>query len=106
MHGGKRPGAGRKPSVKNKMLEYAMQIASEGISPLDYMLEVLRNPKNSQAMRLDAAKAAAPYVHPRLAQIEHRPGDGGAGTQIVFLGGVLASPAPMIEMQKMDETVN
>lgn len=101
MRGGKRPGAGRKSLAKTKMLEYAINIASEGLSPLDYMLEVLRDTSNPQAVRLDAAKAAAPYVHPRLAQIEHRPADGAEG-QIVFLGGVLASPAPTIEMQKMD----
>jgi hypothetical protein len=43
-------------------------------------------------MRLDAAKAAAPYVHPRLAQIHQANTDGEAieSNAVIFLGGVLA----------------
>jgi len=46
------------------------QALSTGISPLDYMLGLLRNEQNDQAMRFEAAKAAAPYVHARLSSIE------------------------------------
>jgi hypothetical protein len=42
-----------------------------GITPLDYMLQVLRAPESDAAARIDAAKAAAPYVHPKLSAIEH-----------------------------------
>ena len=41
-----------------------------GISPLEYMLSVLRDPKASQDRRDAAAKAAAPYLHPRLQYTE------------------------------------
>lgn len=41
------------------------------LSPHAYMLRVMRNPQNSQEVRLEAARAAAPYSHPRLAQVEH-----------------------------------
>jgi hypothetical protein len=41
-----------------------------GISPLDYMLGLLRDEDNSTENRFEAAKAAAPYVHARLASIE------------------------------------
>lgn len=34
------------------------------------------------AMRFEAAKAAAPYIHPRLAAVEHS-GPGGGALQIV-----------------------
>jgi hypothetical protein len=44
---------------------------AEGISPLAYMLRILRDEEQDQATRMDAAKAAAPYVHARLATIEH-----------------------------------
>jgi hypothetical protein len=44
---------------------------AEGISPLAYMLRILRDEGQDQATRMDAAKAAAPYVHARLATIEH-----------------------------------
>ena len=44
-------------------------IAAEGPTPLDYMLQVMRDEAAEPAKRLDAAKAAAPYVHPRLASV-------------------------------------
>ncbi len=39
--------------------------------PLDYMLQILRNELKNDEERMDAAKAAAPYVHARLAAVEH-----------------------------------
>ncbi len=42
-----------------------------GISPLDYLLQVMRDPSGDSGARLEAAKAAAPYVHPKLSAIEH-----------------------------------
>ena len=39
--------------------------------PLDYMLQVLRDPEASPAERKWAAEKAAPYVHPRLQTVEH-----------------------------------
>ncbi len=34
--------------------------------PLDYMLRVMRDPKKPLEVRLEMAKAAAPYLHQRL----------------------------------------
>jgi hypothetical protein len=45
------------------------EIAASGATPLDYMLQVMRDEGQELAKRLDAAKAAAPYVHPRLASV-------------------------------------
>lgn len=41
-------------------------LAAQGITPLDYMLGIVRNESEDKTVRLDAAKAAAPYVHARL----------------------------------------
>lgn len=41
------------------------------LMPLDYMLQVLRDPEASPAERKWAAEKAAPYLHPRLQTIEH-----------------------------------
>src|SRR4051812_14844626 len=41
-------------------------LAAQGITPLDYMLGIVRNETEDKTVRLDAAKAAAPYVHARL----------------------------------------
>lgn len=85
--GGKRAGAGRKAgAVTKRTREIADAAMSDGITPLEYMLEVMRKepnpmlePKDELAaigLRFEAAKAAAPYMHPRLAAIEHTGGDG------------------------------
>jgi hypothetical protein len=44
-------------------------ILGAGATPLEHMLQVMRDEKAEPAKRLDAAKAAAPYVHPRLASV-------------------------------------
>lgn len=69
--GGKRPGAGRKPGAPNKATaQKRAEIVASGLTPLDYMLSVLRDEAVPRDVRLDAAKAAASYVHPRLSAIE------------------------------------
>ena len=70
-HGGKRTNAGRKPGVANRITREAVERAAEGGEmPLDYMLRVMRDPVAEQSRRDDMAKAASPYVHPKLAQID------------------------------------
>jgi hypothetical protein len=70
-HGGPRNGAGRKPGQATKLNQQAREQALEGgISPLDYMLSILRDETVDKAERMDAAKAAAPYVHARLSSAE------------------------------------
>lgn len=76
--GGQRPGSGRKRGSANvKTSEIARRAAAEGITPLEYMLNVLRDDSAEPNLRFEAAKAAAPYMHPRLAAIEHTGKDGG-----------------------------
>lgn len=74
--GGARPGAGRKPGGRNKITQEAIAKASDGLSPLDYMLSVLRDEGQDLSVRLDAAKAAAPYCHAKLATVDHKSSDG------------------------------
>lgn len=70
-HGGSRPGAGRpKGSVNRRTRELQERVEASGLSPLDYMLSVMADTSLDQAMRLDAAKSAAPYVHARLSSTE------------------------------------
>lgn len=70
--GGKRAGAGRKKGSKNrKTSEIAMKAAGEGITPLEYMLKVMRDKNADTSRRDDMAKAAASFVHPRLSATDH-----------------------------------
>lgn len=70
--GGKREGAGRKPGSPNRTTqEQRDAVAASGLTPLDYMLSVMRNELADEQRRLDAAHKAAPYVHARLTAVEH-----------------------------------
>lgn len=62
---------GRQKGTPNKATSAkAAEIKASGLTPLDYMLQILRDAALDPAQRLDAAKAAAPYVHPRLASVD------------------------------------
>lgn len=70
--GGKREGAGRKPGTPNKTTQEQREaVAESGQTPLDYMLTVMRDLSMDDRRRDDMAKAAAPYVHAKLAAITH-----------------------------------
>jgi hypothetical protein len=65
---GHKKAGGRKKGVPNvASAAKARAIADSGLTPLDYMLAVLRDESIDQPRRDDMAKAAAPYVHPKLA---------------------------------------
>ena len=58
-------------------------IASSGLTPLDYMLSVLRDELMESDVRLEAAKAAAPYVHPKRAPVNSDGEDSGGLVVVV-----------------------
>ena len=86
-HGGRRPGAGRKPSlhagaakVRLRTREMIDQAAAEGVTPIAILLgtmrhlwaEAHRDGKPDLAIMKEAcsiASQAAPFVHPRLASL-------------------------------------
>ena len=69
--GGPRDGSGRKPGSRNsKTVEQVAAIEASGVTPLEYLLSIMRDADAEPAARIDCAKAAAPYVHARLSNIE------------------------------------
>ena len=71
MHGGARPGAGRKPGTPNRATaELQAAVAASGETPLDYMLQIMRDDTRGAERRDEMAKAAAPYVHAKLAAVD------------------------------------
>ena len=83
MRGGARQNAGRpKGGRTRKLADVAIKASQAGISPLEYMLQVMRQPiprgddvtpamqANVISLKLDAAKSAAPFVHPRLSAVD------------------------------------
>ncbi len=71
MRGGIRIGAGRPSGARNrKTVETQAAIEQSGLTPLQFMINVMRDEKNDARVRLDAANHAAPYVHARLSSTD------------------------------------
>jgi hypothetical protein len=72
--GGRKRGTLNHVTVERKAKLTEAQMA--GLTPLDYMLGILRNEDAKPDARMNAAVHAAPYIHPKLATIEHGGKDG------------------------------
>ena len=107
--GGPRPGSGRKKGTVSEATRRRKEVAekalSEGISPLDVMLTTMRalwkqavGPDGEvvnmgKAMQANVvAKDAAPFLHPKLSNIEATGKDGAplSGPAVVQIVGVVA----------------
>tara|TARA_R110000824_G_scaffold32872_1_gene105966 strand:+ start:8141 stop:8503 length:363 start_codon:yes stop_codon:yes gene_type:complete len=64
-------GAGRpKGSPNKRTVENIDAIKATGQTPLEYLTSIYQNEDNDEVRRIDAAKAAAPYIHARLSNVE------------------------------------
>jgi hypothetical protein len=77
MAAGRKTGGRQKGSLNKATQQQRDAVAASGLAPLDYMLSVMRDDKQPAERRDDMAKAAAPYVHSKLAAIEHTGANGG-----------------------------
>ncbi len=94
-HGGARPGAGRPPGSQNRVNDPRLiELIENGLSPLHCMIVMMNESwaryqslRNREVVNMDAliaeegrcfeyASRAAPYVHPRLAQVKTDSGGG------------------------------
>ena len=66
--GGRRPGAGRPKGSKNKLLTLVSNRPAD-ISPIDFMLSIMRDENQSMKLRLRVAANLLPYCHPKLKSI-------------------------------------
>ena len=86
MPAGSKPGehrGGRAKGVKNRAsIAREAAVKASGVTPLEFLLSEMRNPKRPVAIRRACARDAAPYVHPKLAAIEHAGKEGGAPIRI------------------------
>ena len=88
--GGRKKGTPNHITVQRKAKLSEAQMA--GLTPLDYMLGILRDEDAKTAARMHAAVHAAPYIHPRLAAIEHGGKDGAAMVLEVHWPGMPVRP--------------
>lgn len=70
--GGARTGSGRKKgAATQRTREIADRAASEGVTPLEVMIQAMRSAYDAGELREAAsiAEKAAPYMHPRLSSV-------------------------------------
>lgn len=66
-----------KGAIGKRALAQQYKAKLGGVLPLDYMLKVMRDDNQEPSRRDEMAKAAAPYIHAKLAAVEHKGEDGG-----------------------------
>ena len=70
MTGGARQNSGRKRGTPNvKSAEVIAKALEEGITPIEYMLGIMRNEDADPKERQWAAEKCAPFIHPRPAPV-------------------------------------
>lgn len=65
--GGRRAGAGRPAGTLNRRSVEILAKVADGLSPIEYMLEIMRDPDAAPDARAWAAEKAAPFFHPKPA---------------------------------------
>lgn len=70
-------GGRAKGTPNKKTAEVQKAVEESGLTPLQYMLQVMRDVGQDEQRRLAAAQAAAPYVHAKLSSIEMTGANGG-----------------------------
>lgn len=86
---------GRQKGTPNKANSAKVKaIQASGLMPLDYMLEVLRDLSADQASRIDAAKAAAPYLHSKMPVALEHAGKNGAELTIQLITRTVIDASP------------
>ena len=63
--GGSRKGKPNKASAARER-----ELAASGLTPVQFLTQVMRDENREIEMRIDAAGKVAPYIHPRLAQTQ------------------------------------
>lgn len=66
---GKKTGGRQKGTPNRATAAKVAEVQASGLTPLDYLLSIMRDEGAEEAKRIDAAKAAAPYIHPKRAPV-------------------------------------
>lgn len=95
--------AGRAAGGENKLsIQQARKAAADyDILPLDFFLSILNNPEESKGLRVDCAKAAAPYVHRKMPIGI----DNGQGGPITFATPEQLAKLSTADLKKLEEVM-
>jgi hypothetical protein len=76
--------------------ELVARVAASGLTPLEYLLDILRDPNQPKIRRDWAAERCAPYCHSRLASVVHT-GKGGGPIQTLDLSKISDEQLAVLE---------
>jgi hypothetical protein len=86
---------GRQKGTQNKRTrDFHAAVSEAGLTPLEYMLAVLRDKTVDPERRDRMAAAAAPYIHPRLSNVEAKIDVTGHEAALVELEEIEAARPP------------
>ena len=108
--GGRTKGTPNRKTVEKRLAEEQARKISSDLEPLEYMLEVMRDPTADQTRRDMMAKAAAPYRHPQLQAVAHKylNADGSPIAPVISVT-IMETPAPKPQLTSVgprsDDTV-
>lgn len=83
MAAGRKTGGRKKGTPNRATVAKELEIAASGLTPLEFMLGVLRDEEKPFDARMDAAKAAAPYCHPKRSPVDSD-GEDASGLTVVI----------------------
>lgn len=66
MAAGRKTGGRQKGSLNKRSEEFVELAKKKGQTPLEYMLDIMHDMTQEPSVRFEAARSAAPYIHPRL----------------------------------------
>ena len=66
---GERRGGRQKGTPNKRTVKMIAEVEESGLTPLDFLISVMRDETVPRAERMEAAAKAAPYVHPKLATV-------------------------------------
>lgn len=81
---GNKPSASSTPNAPSDAPATAP--ADPALTPLDFLLAIMRDETATRSERVDAANKAAPYLHSKHATVDHRSSDGSMRPTIIFEG--------------------
>jgi hypothetical protein len=80
------PRVGNKQSATPPIDAPSTAPADPSLTPLDFLLAIMRDETATRSERVDAANKAAPYLHSKHATVDHRSSDGSMRPTIIFEG--------------------
>jgi len=105
--GGYRTGAGRPKGSSSKsktktetMGDIKTVAASENLTPLEFMLKIMRDPQEDEDRRARMAIAAAPFCHPRKGEGAGKKEEKAGKAQQAASGKFAAGRPPNIKLVK------